>query len=323
MTNNQFISVELQPGMDPDVPDDVVTKIKHAVGYDDSLPASEQTDKLEEVQELTDHIAGLIDHAKNIDDPGEHKVLTLDLSNMVSVPTPGSPERTQLGDRKPIKTIQLEPHFDEDEMYFDLPDGARATITRDEIDSLSAQAGCVPGISFEEQAPEVQAKHERLLQELIGAALAKASGSPELPVMGAIFDRPHAGRNTPEKVRLGDPCPCGSGEQYGKCHGKGKGAGAHDSAKKEIIILDTDKKRVTDKQRAGALNALAIRYHNLGRYKEAQRAGERASEIYQRLAAQNPDDFEPCLAGTFYNLSLSYKSTRPGRGRHCRQESGQ
>ena len=238
----------------------------------------------------------------------EPKVLTLDLSNMVSVPTPGSPERTQLGDRKPIKTIQLEPHFDEEKMYFDFPNGARATITRDEIDSLSAKAGLVPGISFEEQAPEVRAKHERLLQELYGAALAKALGSPELPVMGAIFDRPHAGRNKPEKIGLDDPCPCGSGEQYGKCHGKSKGAGAHDSARKEIIILDTDRKRVTDKQRAGALNALAIRYHNLGRYKEAQRAGERASEIYQRLAAQNPDDFEPPLAGTFYNLSLTYKA---------------
>ena len=201
-------------------------------------------------------------------------------------------------------------------MYFDLPNGARATIARDEIDSLFAQAGFVPGISFEEQAPEVRAKHERLLQELYGAALAKALGSPELPVMGAIFDRPHAGRNKPEKIGLDDPCPCGSGEQYGKCHGKGKGVGAHDSARKEIIILDTDKKRVTEKQRAGALDALAIRYHNLGRYKEAQRAGERASEIYQRLAAQNPETFGPNLAQSLDTLG-EILSNEPGRGLQC------
>jgi tetratricopeptide (TPR) repeat protein/nucleoside phosphorylase len=61
-----------------------------------------------------------------------------------------------------------------------------------------------------------------------------------------------------------------------------------------------------DAERARILSNLGIRYSELGRREKARGAAERAAEIYGRLAKQNPDAFEPNLAGSLSNLGIRY-----------------
>jgi Tetratricopeptide repeat len=63
-----------------------------------------------------------------------------------------------------------------------------------------------------------------------------------------------------------------------------------------------------DRDRARVLSNLGVRYSALGRREEGLRAAERASEIYQRLATQNPDAFEPDLAMSLNNLGSFYSA---------------
>jgi tetratricopeptide (TPR) repeat protein len=63
-----------------------------------------------------------------------------------------------------------------------------------------------------------------------------------------------------------------------------------------------------DQERARILNNLGAFYSELGRREEALRAAERASKIYERLAKQNPDAFEPDLALSLNNLGNRYSA---------------
>ena len=61
-----------------------------------------------------------------------------------------------------------------------------------------------------------------------------------------------------------------------------------------------------DAERARMLNNLGNRYSELGRWEEALGAAERAAKVYERLAKQNPDAFEPDLASSLNNLGNRY-----------------
>jgi preprotein translocase subunit SecA len=64
------------------------------------------------------------------------------------------------------------------------------------------------------QAREVKAETSALAGERPEAQRSPGSGTPTT-----------VRRSTP-KVGRNDPCPCGSGKKYKKCHGAGEGAGA-------------------------------------------------------------------------------------------------
>jgi hypothetical protein len=63
----------------------------------------------------------------------------------------------------------------------------------------------------------------------------------------------------------------------------------------------------TDEERARLLNNLGVRYSDIGRREEALRAAEGAVKIRGRLAARNPDAFEPNLAASLNNLGNRYR----------------
>jgi tetratricopeptide (TPR) repeat protein len=63
-----------------------------------------------------------------------------------------------------------------------------------------------------------------------------------------------------------------------------------------------------DAEKAGVLNNLGKWYSTVGRREEALEAGERATEIYERLAARNADAYEPDLAMSLNNRGSFYSA---------------
>ncbi|MFX8747331.1 tetratricopeptide repeat protein, partial [Acinetobacter baumannii] len=66
--------------------------------------------------------------------------------------------------------------------------------------------------------------------------------------------------------------------------------------------------------RARSLNNLAIRLSETGDRLGALRAAQRAAELYQDLARDNPAAFTPDLAISLYNLAISLSETGDRQG---------
>src|SRR5262249_32970627 len=83
----------------------------------------------------------------------------------------------------------------------------------------------------EEQVPELKTKQRQLVayhpgdgqggaQAAQGAQPAGASGKPAAAAAGAPAEKQQTVRRAEPKVGRNDPCPCGSGKKYKKCHGQ-------------------------------------------------------------------------------------------------------
>jgi len=92
--------------------------------------------------------------------------------------------------------------------------GGSAIATEPAIDGSSAGRSAVPSVmpmrspttTIDELEQEFQRKKKRELQQ---ARMAGGGESAEQPVQ----------RRAGDKVGRNDPCPCGSGKKYKKCHG--------------------------------------------------------------------------------------------------------
>jgi preprotein translocase subunit SecA len=63
----------------------------------------------------------------------------------------------------------------------------------------------------------------RLTQEEVSAF--EAGSTEKVDQLGTGGERPEPIRREAPKVGRNDPCPCGSGKKYKKCHGAGGGGG--------------------------------------------------------------------------------------------------
>jgi preprotein translocase subunit SecA len=82
----------------------------------------------------------------------------------------------------------------------------------------------------------IQRKEEDVIQKLFTVELARETVAPEVEMprprqqrvvlshgedpIAAHLDRGSPARRESEKVGRNDPCPCGSGRKYKRCHGK-------------------------------------------------------------------------------------------------------
>jgi preprotein translocase subunit SecA len=90
------------------------------------------------------------------------------------------------------------------------------------------QRGATPprrGVAGQAQLDKLQEAARRAMEQLQTAAAAASAAMPEVSVeeaAEAAVKAAVADKDVP-KVRSNDPCPCGSGKRYKKCHGQAKG----------------------------------------------------------------------------------------------------